>query len=79
MKLDSRINPNSSIYDNNFSTTTKSKFNTIDQYNRSNSRNNSPSKERGAAGNSETNFNLKNCTMRSNIADPCQVNDETND
>ena len=69
------MNPNSSIYDNNFSTTTKSKFNTIDQYNRSNSRNNSPSKERGAnfvpgAGNSDTNFNIKNCTIYSNVPDP---------
>ena len=80
MKLD-RMNPNSSIYDNNFSTTTKSKFNTIDQYNnRSNSRNNSPSKERPlnalAGGNSDTGFNMKDCTIYSNVDPPQNIDEE---
>ena len=61
----------------NFSTTTKSKFNTIDQYNQnnnggSNSRGNSPVRltqiNNTAGGNaSETHgaFNIKNCTIYS--------------
>ena len=67
---------------NNFSTTTKSKFNTIDQYNQGNNGNGGSNSRHGSpvrltnqfsgyhnynvAGDTQGHFNLRNCTIYSN-------------